>query len=484
MAASAGSPFDHVVAEDVAPTAPDLRCCTLQYTASVDLYDEIYEAFETIRLKDLHLGIKERSILLEMGARCVVMRCACRIFLTFMNSNDDQDIILTGETAASVGSHVNLMAGDEVAPAAPDMQRHVPQCSETVDSDGETFKAIKSIRLQDPHIGIKEYPITPDIDDGCVVLRCSLCHTLPTLMSRNNDVVLAGEAAASNGSRASFAVGGVVALTAPDRGHSMLPCSEIVDSDDETSKAFETIRLGDPYLRTRKPASMNRNIDMILVGKTASSNGSLVNFMAGDVVARAAPDVRRLWLQWSETVHLCDETSKAFLRLAGPRPRTRAYAAIPPKMLTRSTVFRFSLCHIKFVRLIGRSKIPSIVFFRRLEDLHMRITTFPIPSTMYARCIVFACFPCTGCLIFTSSNKHTMVLFWQTGVSKSSLVNILMREKVARPAPDTRRCLLQCTETIDMDDETSVKTIRLEDLHLGFVQYLSPPKMCARCVVF
>jgi hypothetical protein len=81
MAASAGSLVDYAVA----PTAPDLRGCTLQYTASVDLYDEICEAFEIIRLKDLHLEIKEHSIPPEMSARCVVMGCSsCRIFSIFI----------------------------------------------------------------------------------------------------------------------------------------------------------------------------------------------------------------------------------------------------------------------------------------------------------------------------------------------------------------------------------------------------------------
>jgi hypothetical protein len=77
-----------------------------------------------------------------------------------------------------------------------------------------------------------------------------------------------------------------------------------------------------------------------------------------------------------------------------------------------------------------------------------------------------------------------MMLFWQTGVSKSLLVNVLMRGKVVRPAPDMRHCLLQSTETVDLDDETFVGTIRLEDLHLGIIQYLSPPKTGARCVAF
>jgi hypothetical protein len=80
--------------------------------------------------------------------------------------------MLAGETAASVGSHIDLMAGDEAAPTAPDMQRRVLQCSEIVDSDHETFEEIETIRLENPHIGIKEHPIAPDIDDGCVVFRC------------------------------------------------------------------------------------------------------------------------------------------------------------------------------------------------------------------------------------------------------------------------------------------------------------------------
>jgi hypothetical protein len=49
---------------------------------------------------------------------------------SFMNSNTDQNILLTGEKAASVDSNVNFMTGDEVAPAAPAMQRRILQCSE------------------------------------------------------------------------------------------------------------------------------------------------------------------------------------------------------------------------------------------------------------------------------------------------------------------------------------------------------------------
>lgn len=331
MAASADSLVDHVVTEEISPAAPDLRCCTLQYTASVDLYDEICEAFEIIRM---HLETKEpsESIPPEMGA-----------------SNNDQSITLTGEKDTRVDSHVNFMTGDEVAPTAPDMHRHVLQYSKTVDSDDKTFETIETTQLEDPCIGIREYPITPDIDD------------------RNDDVVPAGEAAANNGpgSRASFAVGGEAAPSALDIGHCMLPRSEIVDSDDETSEAFESsIRLEDPYLRIREPTSMSRSTDIILTRKTASSNGSPINHVAGDVVARAAPDVRRPWLHWSETVtvRLGDETSKAFLRLVCPYPRIGGYA----DMGTRN-----------------KNEIPSTAFFRRLEDLHKKITTFPIPSTMY-----------------------------------------------------------------------------------------------------
>lgn len=77
-----------------------------------------------------------------------------------------------------------------------------------------------------------------------------------------------------------------------------------------------------------------------------------------------------------------------------------------------------------------------------------------------------------------------MMLFWQTGVSKSLLADILMGEKAVRAAPDMRRRLLQSTETVDLDDEASVEIIQFQNLHLGFIQYLSPLKMGARCVAF
>ncbi|KAG1812615.1 uncharacterized protein BJ212DRAFT_460427 [Suillus subaureus] len=309
-AASAGSLVNHVVVGEVAPTAPDLRLCTLQYIETVDMDDEISKAFETIRLEDPHLEIKEHSIPPEMGAR-----------------DEDQSIILAGETAASVDLHVNLMAGDEAASTAPNMQRCMLQCSETVDSDDETFEAIDTIRLEDPHIGIKEYPITPDIDDG------------------NNDIVLVGETVASDGSRGNLVVGGGVA----DIGRCMLQCSEIDNSDDETSSAFETIPLEDPHLGIREPTLMSRNNDIILAGKTVASNGSLVNLMEGDVVARTAPDVRRHVLQRSETVHLDDKTSKAFLRLVDPCLRIRGYTIIPPQIGTRCIVFRFFWYHVRLI---------------------------------------------------------------------------------------------------------------------------------------
>lgn len=74
-----------------------------------------------------------------------------------------------------------------------------------------------------------------------------------------------------------------------------------------------------------------------------------------------------------------------------------------------------------------------------------------------------------------------MVLFRQTGENKSSLVNILAREKVARPAPDMRHHLLQCTEAVD---ETSVENFRLKHLRSAIIEYLVPPELDARCGVF
>jgi hypothetical protein len=165
-------------------------------------------------------------------------------------------------------------------------------------------------------------------------------------MSRNNDVVLVGKTVANNGSRLNLVVGGGVAPTAPDIGRCMLKFSEIVNSDDETSEAFETIRHGDPHLRIREPTLMSRNNDIALTGKTAASNGSLVHLMAGDVVAHTTPDLRHHVLQWSKTIHSDDKNSKAFLRLVDPYMRIRGYAIIPPHMGTRYMVFIFSLYRI------------------------------------------------------------------------------------------------------------------------------------------
>ncbi|KAG1742192.1 P-loop containing nucleoside triphosphate hydrolase protein [Suillus lakei] len=180
-AASVGSPVDLMAAEEVAHTAPDLRRCTLQYTEPIGLYDEIFEAFETIRLEDPHLGIREDHIPPDV--------CA---------SNDDQNIVLAGEIAASVGSLVNLMAGDEVAPTAPDMRCRMLECSETVDSDDETFEGFEAIRVEN-HLEIKEHPITLDTN------------------ARNNDedIVLTGERAACNGSLVNLMAGDEMAPTTP-----------------------------------------------------------------------------------------------------------------------------------------------------------------------------------------------------------------------------------------------------------------------------
>jgi hypothetical protein len=168
-------------------------------------------------------------------------------------------------------------------------------------------------------------------------------------MSRNNDVVLAGKTAASNGSRANLVLGGGVAPTAPtapDIGRCMLKFSDIVNSDDETSEAFETIRHEDPHLRIREPTLLSRNNDIALTGKTAASNGSLVHLLAGDVVSRTAPYLRHHVLQWSKTIHLDDKNFKAFLRLVDPYLRIRGYTIIPPHIGTRYMGFIFSLCRI------------------------------------------------------------------------------------------------------------------------------------------
>ncbi|KAG2131416.1 uncharacterized protein EDB93DRAFT_939974 [Suillus bovinus] len=335
-----------------------------------------------------------------------------------MNSNDDQNIILAGEAAASIDSHVNIIAGDEVSSTASDGQRRMLQRTETVESDDGTFEAIESIRLEDPDIGIEEYPITSAIDDG-----------------RNNDAVLEWETAESNGSRTNLIVGDGVAPT-PDIGCRMLQYSDIIDPDDETSEASETIRLEHPYLGIREPTLMGRKNDVILSRKTEANNGSLLNFMAGDAVTRITPDVRHYLLQRSEIVHLDDKTFKAFLRVVDPRLRTEVHIAITPKMGTRN-------------------QIQSIVLFRRLKDPRMEITAFLIPPNMHTR------------------SRHTiMLLFWQTGASKSSLVNVLGRKEVARIAPDTRHRLLQRTETTNFDDETPVEIIRPESLHLGIIECL------------
>ncbi|KAG1771158.1 P-loop containing nucleoside triphosphate hydrolase protein [Suillus placidus] len=101
--------------------------------------------------------------------------------------------------------------------------------------------------------------------------------------------------------------------------------------------------------------------------------------------------------------------------------------------------------------------------FLRLEDPHLRIRGYPIPPKMVARI------------------KHVnTVLSWQSGAGKSSLVNLMSEEVVAPTAPDMRCRMLQCSETVDLDDKTSEAFLRPEDSRLRIREYLIPPNMGAR----
>jgi energy-coupling factor transporter ATP-binding protein EcfA2 len=112
------------------------------------------------------------------------------------------------------------------------------------------------------------------------------------------------------------------------------------------------------------------------------------------------------------------------------------------------------------------ASLDSNIFkaFLRLEDPYLRIRGYPIPPKMVASMI-----------------EHiNIVSLQQLGAGKSSLVNLTSEEKVARTAPDIRCRMLQCSETVNLDDKTSETFLRPEDPNLRIREHPAPPKMGTR----
>ncbi|KAG1745353.1 P-loop containing nucleoside triphosphate hydrolase protein [Suillus paluster] len=82
--------------------------------------------------------------------------------------------------------------------------------------------------------------------------------------------------------------------------------------------------------------------------------------------------------------------------------------------------------------------------------------------------------------------KHKIiVLFGETGVGKSSLVNLMAGKEIARTSPDAQRCTLHWTEHIIGFGGESYKvfdTIGLEEPQLGIKQYLESIENAYRLV--
>ncbi|KAG1812469.1 uncharacterized protein BJ212DRAFT_1483109 [Suillus subaureus] len=67
-------------------------------------------------------------------------------------------IVLFGEAGAGKSSLINLMAGEELAPTSPDMQRCTMQWKEyTINFGGDSYQVFDTVGLEEPQLGMKEY---------------------------------------------------------------------------------------------------------------------------------------------------------------------------------------------------------------------------------------------------------------------------------------------------------------------------------------
>lgn len=229
----------------------------------------------------------------------------------------------------------------------------------------------------------------------------------------------------------------------------------------------------------------NKHTIMVLFRQTGANKSSLVNILAREKVARPAPDMRRHLLQCTEAV---DETSVEIFRREHLRSAIIEYL-VPPELDARKKhelVVLFwqtgtgnrSLINLttgepaastpNMLRRIQCSEPVNLdnktfKVFSRFEDPHLRIRGYHISRNMGAR------------------NDHKIVtLFWQTRTGKSSPVNLMTRKEVTPRGPDMQRRMLQCSETIDLDDRTSEVFLRSEDPPLKIREYSIPPKISAR----
>ncbi|KAG1812614.1 uncharacterized protein BJ212DRAFT_460389 [Suillus subaureus] len=284
-----------------------------------------------------------------------------------------------------------------------------------------------------------------------------------------------------------------VVHTAPDMRYRLLQCTETIDLDDETSA--ESIRLEDLHLGMieclipPRMGARNRRELTVLFWQTGAGRRSLINLMTGEGVA-FTPNMQR-HIQYSETVDLDDKNSKVFPRLEDPYLSIRGYH-VPPNIgarkehkiiafLWQTGTGKRSLVNLMTEkggsptgpdirhRMLQCSDTASLdgeisKAFLRPEDPHLRIRGYPIPPKMAASMI-----------------KHiNIVLLQQSGAGKSSLVNLMSGEEVASTASGMRRRMLQCSETVNLDDKTSETFLRPEDSRLRIRECPIPPKMGAR----
>ncbi|KAG1745354.1 P-loop containing nucleoside triphosphate hydrolase protein [Suillus paluster] len=161
------------------------------------------------------------------------MCSSCCVLPTFMSRNKQKDIVLTRETVASNASLANLMTGDEGETTSPNMRCHTPQCTETVALDDEASKAFDPIRLEELHLGIKEYPIPSTI----------------TARHVHKNIVLFGETGVGKSSLVNLMAGQEIARTSPDAQRCTLHSKEYtVGFGGESYKVFDTIGLEEPQL--------------------------------------------------------------------------------------------------------------------------------------------------------------------------------------------------------------------------------------------